>query len=228
MGWRLAFVGLSGLGLLDLAALAVLLPSMRSGEGHAAVGTHPDARRYRLTVLTTILCVGGSFTAYTYITAFLTRVSGLPLRAVAPVLLLTGIADAAGIVVTGLLLDRRPTLARVGPVAVLATALLALFAFGTSGVATIVLQACAGIGLSGVAISLQSHVLVVAPRRTDIASAWYSASFNVGIAGGPVIGGLVLSTLGLRCTPLVGGMLALLGLAAVLAESRSDRGAGAA
>jgi DHA1 family inner membrane transport protein len=228
VGWRLAFVGLSGLGLLDLAALAVLLPSMRSGEGHAAVGTHPDARRYRLTVLTTILCVGGSFTAYTYITAFLTRVSGLPLRAVAPVLLLTGIADAAGIVVTGLLLDRRPTLARVGPVAVLATALLALFAFGTSGVATIVLQACAGIGLSGVAISLQSHVLVVAPRRTDIASAWYSASFNVGIAGGPVIGGLVLSTLGLRCTPLVGGMLALLGLAAVLAESRSDRGAGAA
>ena len=223
-GWRLAFVGLSGLGLLDLAALAVLLPSMRSGEGHAAVGTHPDARRYRLTVLTTILCVGGFFTAYTYVTAFLTRVSGLPLRAVAPVLLLTGVADAAGIVVTGLLLDRHPTLARVGPVAVLAAALLALFAFGTSGAATIVLEGCAGMGLAGLAIANQSHVLVVAPRRTDIASAWYSASFNVGIAGGPVIGGVVLSTLGLRCTPLVGGMMALLGLAAVLAESRLSRG----
>ena len=64
---------------------------------------------------------------------------------------------------------------------------------------------------------------MVAPRRTDIASAWYSASFNVGIAGGPVIGGLVLSTLGLRFTPLVGGMLALLGLATVLAESRVGR-----
>jgi DHA1 family inner membrane transport protein len=222
-GWRLAFVGLSGLGLLDLAALAVFLPSMRSGEGHAAAGTHPDARRYLLTVLTTILCVSGSFTAYTYVTAFLTRVSGLPLRAVASILLLTGIADAAGIVVTGFLLDRRPTLARVGPVAVLTAALFALFAFGTSGAATIVLQACAGTGLSGVAIALQSHVLVVAPRRTDIASAWYSASFNVGIAGGPVIGGLVLSTLGLRCTPLVGGMLALLGLAAVIVESQTGR-----
>jgi DHA1 family inner membrane transport protein len=226
-GWRLAFVGLSGLGLLDLAALAVLLPSMRSGEGHAAVGTHPDARRYRLTVLTTILCVGGSFTAWTYVTAFLTRVSGLPLRAVAPVLLLTGIADAAGILVNGLLIDRHPTLARAGPVAVLTTALLGLFVFGTSAAATIVLEACAGIGLSGVAIALQSHVLVVAPRRTDIASAWYSASFNVGIAGGPLMGGLVLSTLGLRFTPLVGSALALLGLVAVLVESRSGRGAGA-
>jgi DHA1 family inner membrane transport protein len=222
-GWRLAFVGLSGLGLIDLAALAVLLPSMRSGEGHAAAGTHPDARRYLLTVLTTTLCVSGSFTAYTYVTAFLTRVSGLPLGAVAPILLLTGIADAAGVVVTGLLLDRRPTLARVGPVAVLATGLLALFAFGTSGAATIVLEACAGIGLSGVAIALQSHVLVVAPRRTDIASAWYSASFNVGIATGPLVGGLVLSTLGLRFTPLVGSALVLLGLVAVVVESRTGR-----
>jgi DHA1 family inner membrane transport protein len=218
-GWRVAFAGLSGAGLLDLAALAVLLPSMRAGEGHAAVGTRPDPRRYRLTVLATILCVGGSFTAYTYVTAFLTRVSGLALRAVPPVLLVTGVTAAVGIVVTGLLLDRHPTLARVGPVALLAAALLALFALGTSGAATIVLEGCAGMGLSGVAIANQSHVLVVAPRRTDIASAWYSASFNVGIAGGPVIGGVVLSTLGLRCTPLVGGMLALLGLAAVLVET---------
>jgi DHA1 family inner membrane transport protein len=144
---------------------------------------------------------------------------------VAPVLLLTGAADAVGIVVNGLLLDRRPTLARVGPVALLAAALLALFAFGTSGAAAIVLEACAGMGLSGAAIALQSHVLVVAPRRTDIASAWYSASFNVGIAGGPLMGSLVLSTLGLRFTPLVGSALALLGLVAVVAESRAGRSA---
>jgi DHA1 family inner membrane transport protein len=227
VGWRLAFVGLSGLGLLDLAALAAFLPPMRSDEGHAAAGTHPDRRRYLLTVLTTILCVSGSFTAYTYVTAFLTRVSGLSLRAVAPILLLVGVADAVGTVGIGFLLDRRPTLARVGPAVVLAVALFALFAFGSSGAATILLEACAGVGLSGAAIALQSHVLVVAPRRADIASAWYSASFNVGIAGGPLVGALVLSTLGLRSTPLIGGGLALLGLAAVIVESRT-RGAGAA
>ncbi|MGD1034543.1 MAG: MFS transporter [Candidatus Dormibacteria bacterium] len=220
VGWRFAFVGVAGLGLLDLAALAMLLPSNPTAEAHAATGTHPDARRYRLTVLTTILCVSGSFTAYTYITAFLTRVSHLPLRAVAPVLLLTGLADAAGVVITGVLLDRHPVIARVGPVAILCAALFALFALGPSALATIVLQACAGIGLSGVAISLQSHVLVVAPARTDIASAWYSASFNVGIAGGPLVGGVVLSTVGVRFNPLVGGVLVLLGLIAVIVEAR--------
>jgi DHA1 family inner membrane transport protein len=147
-------------------------------------------------------------------------VSGLPLRAVAPVLLITGLADAAGVVITGLLLDRHPVVARVGPVAVLCAALFALFALGSSAVATILLEACAGIGLSGVAIALQSHVLEVAPRRTDIASAWYSASFNVGIAGGPLVGGVVLSTLGVRFNPLVGGTLVLLGLVAVIVEAR--------
>ena len=222
-GWRLPFAVLSGAGLLDLAALAVLLPSTRAAEGYAAAGTHPDARSYRLVLLTTALCVSGSLTAYTYVTAFLTRVSGLPLGAVAPVLLLTGVADAVGVGVNGFLLDRHPAVARVGPLVLLTGALFALFAFGTCGAATVVLQACAGIGLSGEAIALQSHVLVVAPRRTDIASAWYSASFNVGLAGGPVIGGLVLSTLGLRCTPLVGGVLALLGLTTMLVETRPAR-----
>ena len=221
VGWRFAFVGVAGLGLIDLAALVLLLPSTRSAEAHAAAGTHPDARRYRLTVLTTILCVGGSFTAYTYVTAFLTRVSGLPLRAVAPVLLITGLADAAGVVITGLLLDRHAVIARLGPVALLCASLFALFPLGTSAVATILLEAGAGIGLSGVAVALQSHVLVVAPRRTDIASAWYSASFNVGIAGGPLVGGVVLSTLGVRFNPLVGGVLVLLGLVAAIAEARS-------
>jgi len=219
-GWRLPFVVLSGLGLLTLLAVAALLPSAGAGESHAGTGTAPDARRYRLTLVTVILCVSGSLSAYTYVTAFLTRVSGLPARAVAPVLLLTGVADAVGIGATGLLVDRRPTLARAGPVAILAAALFGLFALGTSAAATIVLQACASLGLSGIAIALQSHVLVVAPGRTDIATAWYSASFNVGIASGPVVGGVVLSTLGLRCVPLVGGVLVSLGLVAVLREAR--------
>ena len=192
-GWRLPFAVLSGVGLLDLAALAVLLPSTRATDGYAAAGTHPDARCYRLVLLTTALCVSGSLTAYTYVTAFLTRVSGLPLGAVAPVLLLTGVADAVGIGVNGFLLDRHPRWRGSARWSCCTGALFALFALGTCGAATVFLQACAGIGLSGEAIALQSHVLVVAPRRTDIASAWYSASFNVGIASGPVIGGLVLS-----------------------------------
>jgi predicted MFS family arabinose efflux permease len=65
---------------------------------------------------------------------------------------------------------------------------------------------------------LLTRVLVVAPKSTDIASAWYSTSFNAGIAGGPVIGGLVLSHFGLRATPLVGGILAALALVVLVSD----------
>jgi predicted MFS family arabinose efflux permease len=222
-GWRLSFVMLAGLGVLDLAALAVLLPPARAGDTRGSAGTDPDVRRYRLTVLTTSLCVAGFFTTYTYVTAFLTRVSGLPPTAIAPVLLLVGAADAMAIVVMGVLIDRHPVFARVGPVVLLAGSLVAYFALGTVGVAAVVFQAGAAFGLSAVAIALQSHVLVVAPRRTDTASAWFSTSFNIGIGGGPLVGGLVLSTVGLRFTPLVGAGLAFLGLAAIVLESRSSR-----
>jgi DHA1 family L-arabinose/isopropyl-beta-D-thiogalactopyranoside export protein-like MFS transporter len=90
--------------------------------------------------------------------------------------------------------------------------------FATTGAAVAGLQALESFGLSSVDILFLTRILVVAPRSTDIASAWYSASFNAGIASGPVIGGLVLSGLGLRSTPLVGGLLAVVALGVALSE----------
>jgi MFS transporter, DHA1 family, inner membrane transport protein len=49
----------------------------------------------------------------------------------------------------------------------------------------------------------------------DIASAVLTSAYNVGIAAGPVIGGLVLSGPGLRTTALAGGLLATTALAVV-------------
>ncbi len=225
-GWRLSFALLGGLGFLDLAALAVFLPRGRAESTHAGVGTHPDRRRYLLLVVTTPLVVCASLSAYTYVTAFLIQVSGLSPRTVAPVLLLSGLTGAAGVVVGGLLVDRRPRLVRVGPVALMASCLLSLFALGRWGVAAAALEAAGAFALSALVISLQHRALEVAPGRTDIASAWYSASFNVGIAGGPLVGGLVLGAFGLRATPLAGGILALAALGAAISGEWPGRWGG--
>jgi predicted MFS family arabinose efflux permease len=83
-------------------------------------------------------------------------------------------------------------------------------------VAVIIFFAIDSLAFGGLVIAMQTGVLVVAPGSTDIASAWYSASFNVGIASGPVIGGLVLSALGLRSTPLIGALLVGAALAVVV------------
>ncbi len=115
-GWRLPFVVLSGAGLLVLGALLLLLPRRDEGGGSlAAPGTQPDGRRYAAILATTLLCVAGFFTANTYVTAFLIHVAGVPSGRVALVLLVAGVADAAGLATFGHLVDRRARL--TGPVA---------------------------------------------------------------------------------------------------------------
>lgn len=217
-GWRVPLVVLSGLGVVGIAAVAVLVPTSKPSDSHAAAGSKPDARRYWTGAVTMVLVVSGTFTAYTYISAFLTKVSGVPESDVPAVLLLSGLGSLVGVVGTAILLNRRPKMGAIWPVCLLALSLFGLYVFATTGAAVAGLQALESFGLSSVDILFLTRILVVAPRSTDIASAWYSASFNAGIASGPVIGGLVLSGLGLRSTPLVGGLLAVVALGVALSE----------
>jgi len=219
-GWRVAFVAVCGVGLAAAVAVVVLIPSRGPSEDHARAGTHPDARGYGLLMTATLLAVAGYFTAYTYVSAFLTRVSGLSAGDVPAVLFVAGLASLAGLGCTGQLLSRLPKAALVVPAAILAASMLGLYVLGTAGPAAAVLQAAESFGMTGLALAIQSRVLVVAPHGTDIASAVLTSVYNGGIATGPVIGGLVLSGLGLRTTALAGGLLASVALALVLRASR--------
>jgi MFS transporter, DHA1 family, inner membrane transport protein len=217
-GWRVSFAAVAALGLAASAAAVVLIPARRPAENHAAAGTHPDAPGYGLLIVATVLAIAGTFTAYTYISAFLTNVSGLPAGDVPAVLALAGLASLAALGCLGRLLSRHPRAALVAPAGMLAASMLGLYVLGTAGPAAAILQAVENFSMTGVGLSLQARVLVVAPRSTDIASAGLTSAYNLGIAAGPVIGGFVLSGPGLRTTALAGGLLASAALAVILSE----------
>jgi predicted MFS family arabinose efflux permease len=217
-GWRLPFIVLSCIGFVSLIAVALLLPTADPTESHAAVGSSPDRRRYRLLVIAMVLLVTGCFTSYTYISALLTRVSGLHSSAVAPVLLLAGGFGAVGVFTTGALFDKHPRVATIAPVALLAASLACLYLFATDGPAAVVCEACASLALGAFVISNQNRVLILAPGSTDVASAWASAFFNAGIAGGSLSGGVVVASLGVRETALAGAFFAAAALAVVLSD----------
>ncbi|WP_305785659.1 MFS transporter [Symbioplanes lichenis] len=218
-GWRSAFFALAGLGLLALVLVVALMPSLPVGEGHAATGTAPSTRRYVLLVVLTVLVVGGIYAAFTYTTPFLTDVAKFPESAVSAVLLLRGVVDLAGVIVGGMLVDRRPHLVLIGSVALTLVSLLGLGVLGPSRVATATLLALSGFALGAMSPALTARVLEVAPGNSDLASAGTSAAFNLGIAGGAALGGLVLGPGGLRATALIGGVL----VAAALALTVLDR-----
>ncbi|WP_141583643.1 MFS transporter [Actinomadura sp. WMMA1423] len=217
-GWRMSFAALAVLCLVSFAALAALLPRGEAGGRDPVPASAPDARRFRLLVVTIMLVVGGVFTAFTYVTEFLTRVSGFPDSAVSPLLLANGAADIAGVVVAGIVVDRGPRALLAGSAAVLAAALLGLFAFGTAAVPAVLMLVLLGIGLPCAATAFQARVMESAPGDTDVASAWTSAAFNVGIAGGALFGGVLLPVTGVRGTALAGAAVAGTALAVIAAD----------
>ena len=160
----------------------------------------------------------GAFTAFTYVSPFLTDVSGLSEAAVGPVLFARGVAGVLGVVVVGLVVDRRPWLTMILVIVVQRVALVLQFALGSSAWAGAAMVATAGLGVAALAAVLGARVLIVAPGSSDMASAGMSTAFNVGITAGSLIGGLLLPAFGVRSTALVGAVFTGAALAVALAE----------
>ena len=222
-GWRAPFLVLGALGLVALVAVAVLLPTSRPEEGHAAYGTTPDTRRFAVVLATTALSVTGAFAGFTYVVAFLDEVSGFSRDSVSAVLLAFGVAGIAGVSAAGPLLDRFPRGTLTVPVATQAVALLGLYlGGGRSQAAAVALLMLLGASVGPVFMATQSQVLQVAPGRTELALASNSAAFNAGVAAGALTGGVLLHVAGVRGTFLVGGVLTL-GALAVLTWPATGR-----
>ncbi|MEU4422130.1 MFS transporter [Actinoplanes sp. NPDC024001] len=227
-GWRTAFLTVAGLALVAMAGVAVLLPTTAPRDGHAAAGAAPDARAFWLLIIVTGITITGVFTAYTYLTPFLTDIGGFSASTVSALLLVFGVTGLGGVALAGYLADRHPRLAVRLPVALLALTLLGLPLAGAHPAAVIGLVGLWGFALPQVPTTFQSQMLVVAPGSTDLASATLSGVYNLGIAGGALLGGLLLPHTGLRGVYLTGGAV-LIAAFLVLAVSpalarRRERG----
>ena len=220
-GWRVAFLALAGVGLAACVTVAAVLPSSRPDEGHAARGAAPDSRRFWLLVIVATLGTAGAIVAYTYVTTFVTEVSGLAADSMHVVLLARGVASLAGIAIVAAIADRWPRSVLTWTVAVQAAALLGLYGWGHGSFAAVVLLSLAGLAFAALTAAMGGRVLEVAPGRSDIAAAGVSTAVNVGISAGALVGGLLLSGYGVRSTALVGGLITVLALALSLVEQHA-------
>jgi predicted MFS family arabinose efflux permease len=216
--WRVAFLALSGVGLLILATLVVLMPSAPPGERETAHGSAPDAGRYWAIVVYTALAVGGSFTMFTYVSPFLTDVSGFAESGVGPLLFVRGLAGLIGVFVAGWVVGRNGWLTMAGFIGLQVLALTGQWAFGTSRTAAVLTLALSGFALAGMAAGLGARALETAPSSSDMASAGTSTAFNIGITGGALLGSVLIPAAGVRSTALAGAGLTLAAFAVVLLE----------
>ncbi len=222
-GWRTALALTAAVGLVTCVTIAKLMPGDRragaGANGHEpGRGATPDARRYALLIVATVIGVGGYLTAYTYITPFLLEFGGFTPSALSPLLLASGIAGVGGTIAIGRLLDTSPRAALLAPLALLTGALLTLYAFGTVHPVAVAGLCVMGLSFSALAAAIASRGLQVAPGSTDMASAGTGSAFNIGIAGGSLLGGALIDHTGARSVTVAGAVLTAAALAVLLCE----------
>ncbi|MGC4768301.1 MFS transporter [Micromonospora sp. DT44] len=221
-GWRASFAALAGIGLVIAAAVLVLVPTYPPEAGGAARGTAPDGRRFAVLLTATALGVGGFLTLQTYIAPFLLDVAGFTDAALTPLLFTAGVAAVVGTLLSARTLDARPIASLLTPLSIGTAALFGMYGLGVLRPGAVAFLAGLGLAYAAFASAVQNRMLHLAPGSTDIASAGVSTAFNVGIAGGSLLGGALLPTVGARVLALVGGLLTLAALLLLAQDARTS------
>ncbi|WP_247880880.1 MFS transporter [Brucella intermedia] len=200
-GWRLAF------GLMSLLALALaivihfIVPDL-PGQKQEQRFSVPDTLRIPgvLKILgMTLAFVIAHNILYTYVSPFLS-LSGLSARA-DMVLFIFGIAGIAGLWVVGTFIDRKLWPMMQGSIIVVAVCALAFGVWNTSPLIVLATAGLWGLIFGGVPTLLQTALAKAAGSAADVAQAMLVTFWNLAIAAGGLIGGLVLGGLGAGYLP---------------------------
>ncbi len=230
-GWRATFFAVAALGIVAFIGIASLLPSTLQKAPAASLMEQLrvlGSWRLLLAFAMTALGYGGTFVTFTFLASILQELTGFAESTVSLVLVLYGLAIAAGNLAGGRIADRDPVKA-LGWLFGLQALVLALFTFtATSAPAALLTLVALGFLSFANVPGLQLYVVQLAkrfrPNAIDVASALNIAAFNLGIAVGAWIGGMVVaSPLGLGATPWVGAMLVSSALVLTLISASLDR-----
>lgn len=221
MGWRATFLVVSVLGLIALIGSAILVPKNLKQFAPAKITeqlkvlTQP---RLLLVYAMTAVGYGGTFVAFTYLAPILEQVSGFASSSIGLIMLVYGVSVAVGNIWGGKLADK------MGPVkalqfifSALALVLLVFTFTAQSQIGAVLTVLIWGAFAFGNVPGLQVYVVQLAEKHTpnavDVASGLNIAAFNVGIAFGSVVGGVIVEDMALTDTAWIGAAIVLLAFA---------------
>lgn len=230
-GWQTTFLAVSLLGVVAFIGSWILVPNNIAQQKPASLLSQLTLlKKPRLLLVygITALGYGGSFIAFTYLAPILQDLSGFSASNVGLVLLVYGISVAFGNIWGGKLADNKGPLVALQIIfALLALVLFALTFTATNSWLALITVLLWGAVAFGNVPALQVYVVRRAerdaPQAVDVASGLNIAAFNLGIAGGAWIGGLVVAHLGLLATPWIGALVVVTALALTTLAGYLDR-----
>ena len=217
LGWRFAFGFIVCIGIIALIANWRLLPeSIKQGPKplYKEQIKLLKTKQILLVLIITALGYGGTFVVFTYLSPLLQEVTGYRASTVTLLLLFYGITVAIGNIIGGKLANEKPIYSLFYMFIIQAIVLFVLYftvPFKGFGLLFVLLMGLfAFMNVPG----LQAYVVILAerfvPTAVDVASALNIAAFNLGIAFGSYLGGVVIHSIGLIHTTWIGSLMVLL------------------
>lgn len=236
VGWHVAMYGALALSLIAGVLLAVFMP--RSGQTDEPATAREQARLFGepsiiAGMLVFVFGIGSVCTFYGYVTPYMEQVLGMDAVAVSGALVVYGVITFGSNLLSGWVDMRFGLKAPVVVFLAQAAILAGLYVAGSSMPAALVLVMLVGLVMYVASIPSVSHFMDVARRRypkaLTLASSLEPLSFNVGIAFGTFVGGVVVSGPGIGAVGLVGAVLAvaaaaLVGVTLALTKREESRG----
>jgi predicted MFS family arabinose efflux permease len=192
LGWRTCFGIMSLLALVLMVWVRLKVPDF-AGQAQGqrlslkSVLMRPGIRPVLFVVLAFVLAHN---ILYTYIAPFLTA-AGMAERTDL-VLLVFGVASLLGIWLVGVLIDRHLRALTLASTALFGFAALVLGVMGNHPVAVHAAIAAWGLAFGGAATLFQTAIAQTAGDAADVAQSMLVTAWNLAIAGGGIIGGLLL------------------------------------
>lgn len=213
LGWRTVFVLSAAIGIVTLLVQMLTIPRLpaQSVPGIRTLFDLIGRSSIRLVLITILLSISGHFAGFTYVRPFLEQVPALSLETISAVLLAYGVGGFFGNFVGAALTERSGPQAAV----IFGSLLIAVTAFALTTFGTSLSFAAAGVAFWGFAfgaipVGVQTWIVRAAPDQAEAASGLIVAAFQVAIAGGAVLGGVLVDNLG------VVGPIGYCGIAALL------------
>lgn len=221
LGWRTAATSIGVISALVAATLFLVLPVMKVEVTPERTKIRTLDRSLVMICMATFLAVLGHFIAYTYFSLLVDRGLGSMGTTLTMMLLVYGLCGVAGIWIVGKTFDRWPRRSTIGALSVVAAALLMLWVTMQSAPGSLAVIAVLAIGLWGLAfttvpVCLQSSVLVTPREDPDKASAIYVVAFQVAIASGALVGGVIIDVSGIAVVVLTAVLLVAAALVTVV------------
>lgn len=220
-GWRATFMVVAALGLIALIGSALLVPKNLKQSPPARISqqlkvlTQP---RLLLVYAMTAVGYGGTFTAFTFLAPILEQVSGFESSAIGLIMLVYGVSVAVGNIWGGRMADRMGPIKALHIIFTALALVLVAFTFTAGNQITAVITILIwGAFAFGNVPGLQVYVVQLAekytPQAIDVASGLNIAAFNVGIALGSILGGVIIEGMTLMDTAWIGALIVVLALA---------------